>query len=72
MESLVLSIISSYLKNYVNNFRKEQISLNFLRGQGVITDLDLNVDEINNIVFPSGGIGFTRIIINKLSIEGLL
>ena len=25
MESILLSIISSYLKDYVNNFRKEQV-----------------------------------------------
>lgn len=34
MESLVLSLISKYLKEYVNNFRKEQVSIDFLRGQG--------------------------------------
>jgi tRNA uridine 5-carbamoylmethylation protein Kti12 len=25
---------SKYLKEYVNNFRKEQVSIDFLRGQG--------------------------------------
>ena len=27
MESILLSLVSSYLKDYVNNFRKEQISV---------------------------------------------
>ena len=71
MESILLSVISSYLKDYVNNFRKEQISLNFLRGHGVIKDLDINVDAINDTIFQSGApaLRFTRIIINTLSID---
>ena len=71
METLLLSIISSYLKDYVNNFRKEQISVNFLRGHGVIRDLDINVDAINDSIFQAGapGLRFTRIIINTLSID---
>jgi hypothetical protein len=71
MESILLSIVSSYLKEYVKNFRKEQISMNFLRGQGVIKDLDINVDAINDTIFQSGapGLRFTRIMINTLSID---
>lgn len=30
MESILLSLVSSYLKDYVNNFRKEQISVSIL------------------------------------------
>ena len=48
MESLVSSIISKYLKDYVNNFRPEQVTVNFLSGQGVMRDLDLNVQYIND------------------------
>ena len=51
MESIIQSIITKYLKEFVNNFRKEQISVNFLRGQGVIHDLDINVDAINEAIF---------------------
>lgn len=71
MESIILSLLSSYLKDYVNNFKKENISVNFLRGNGVIKDLDINVDAINEAVFQSGapGLRFTRIMINTLSIE---
>ena len=70
MESLVSSIISKYLKIYVNNFHKEQVSMNFLRGHGVIRDLDLNVDEINDLLMSgSPGLRFTRIMINTLSIK---
>lgn len=71
MESLLLSVISSYLKDYVNNFRREQISVNFLRGQGVIRDLDINVDALNELVFEQTypGLRFSRIMINKLSID---
>ena len=67
MESLLLSIISSYLKDYVNNFRKEQISVNFLRGQGVMRDIDVNVAMVNSIFFHSKssfpGLKFSRYII---------
>ena len=71
MESLLLSVISQYLKDYVNNFTREQVSLNFLRGQGVIKNLDINVDAINEAVFQSDApaLKFTRIIVNTLSIE---
>jgi hypothetical protein len=71
MESLVLSILSKYLNDYVNNFRREQVSMNFLRGQGVIRDIDINVDAINEYVFALGApsLKFSRILINTLSIE---
>lgn len=74
MESIIQSIVIKYLKEFVNNFRKEQISVNFLRGQGVINDLDINVDAINDAVFLNGspGLRFTRIMINTLSIEAPL
>ena len=71
MESLLLSIISQYLKDYVNNFKREQVSLNFLRGQGVIRNLDINVDPINEAIFQSSvpALRFSRIMINTLSVE---
>ena len=71
MESLLLSIISQYLKDYVNNFTREQVSLNFLRGQGVIRNLDINVDPINEAIFQSSvpALRFSRIMINTLSVE---
>jgi hypothetical protein len=71
MESLVISIISKYLKDFVNNFRPEQINVNFLGGQGVMRNLDLNVQHINeSFLQPSmPALAFTRILINKLSIE---
>jgi len=71
MESLVLSLISKYLKEYVNNFRKEQVSIDFLRGQGVMRDLDINVDAINDLIFQSSApsLKFNRILINTLSID---
>lgn len=71
MESLVISIISKYLKDFVNNFRPEQITVNFLGGQGVMRDLDLNVQHINEAFLQgsSPSLRFTRILINKLSIE---
>ena len=71
MESIILSVIQSYLKDYVNNFRKEQISLNFLRGKGSLTNLDINVDVINDLIFASGapGLRFTRILCNTLAIR---
>ena len=71
MESLLLSIISQYLKDYVNNFKRDQVSLNFLRGQGVIRNLDINVGAINEAIFQSSvpALRFTRIMINTLSVE---
>lgn len=71
MESLLLSVISEYLKDYVNNFTREQVSLNFLRGQGVIRNLDINVDAINELLFQSDAsiMQFTRIMINTLSVQ---
>lgn len=71
MESLITSIISKYLKDYLNNFKKESISMNFLGGKGVIKDLDINVDAINELVFQSTapGLRFTRILVNTLSIK---
>jgi N-terminal region of Chorein or VPS13 len=71
MESLLLSIISQYLKDYVNNFKRDQVSLNFLRGQGVIRNLDINVAAINEAIFQSSipALRFTRIMINTLSVE---
>lgn len=71
MDSLLISIVSKYLKEYVNNFRKEQITLNFLGGQGVMRDLDLNVEHINEAFLQASApaLRFTRILINKLSIE---
>jgi N-terminal region of Chorein or VPS13 len=71
MESLVISIISKYLKDFVNNFRPEQITVNFLGGQGVMRDLDLNVQHINDSFLQGStpSLKFTRILINKLSIE---
>ena len=71
MESLLLSIISQYLKDYVNNFKRDQVSLNFLRGQGVIRNLDINVGAINDAIFQSSvpSLRFTRIMINTLSVE---
>lgn len=72
MESILLSLFSSYFKKYVNNFRKEQFSLNFLRGQGVIKNLDLNVDAVNELVFHSGavpGLRFVKIRINSVSLD---
>ena len=71
MESLVSSIISKYLKDYVNNFRPEQVTVNFLSGQGVMRDLDLNVQYINDsfLQAQAPSLKFTRILINKLSIE---
>ena len=71
MESLISSIISKYLKDYVNNFRPEQVTVNFLSGQGVMRDLDLNVQYINDsfLQAQAPSLKFTRILINKLSIE---
>ena len=70
MESLLLSVVSKYLKEYVNNFSKEKMSMNFLRGHGVIRDLDINVDAINEMVFHQApGLRFSSILINTLSIE---
>ena len=70
MESIILNIVQGYLKDYVNNFRKEQVSLNFLRGQGELRDLDINVDAINDLVFgASPGLRFTRILCNTLAIR---
>jgi hypothetical protein len=71
MESLVLSIVAKYLKDYVNNFRKDQISVNFLRGQGVIRDLDINVDAINELFIQSAcpAIKVSKLLINTLSIN---
>ena len=71
MESLLLSVISGYLKDYVNNFTREQVSLNFLRGQGAIKNLDINVHAINDLLFQSDApvLQFTRIMINTLSVE---
>ena len=71
MESIILNVIQSYLKDYVNNFRKEQISVDFLRGKGSLTGLDINVDAINDLVFGSGapGLRFTRILCNTLAIR---
>jgi hypothetical protein len=70
MESIILNIVQGYLKDYVNNFRKEQVSLNFLRGQGSLRDLDINVDAINDLVFAgSPGLRFTRILCNSLAIR---
>jgi hypothetical protein len=48
MESIVQSVVLKYLKEFVNNFRKEQITVNFLRGQGTVHDLDINVGAIND------------------------
>ena len=71
MDSLVISIISKYLKDFVNNFRPEQITLNFLGGQGVMRNLDINVQHINEAFLQGSqpALKFTRILINKLSIE---
>jgi hypothetical protein len=45
--------------------------MNFLGGKGVIKDLDINVDAINELVFQSSapGLRFTRILVNTLSIK---
>ena len=71
MESLILSFVSNYLKEYVNNFRKEQISMNFLRGHGVIHNLDINVDVINDSLSNSSAraLKVKRIFVNTLSIK---
>ncbi len=74
MESLATSIIFGYLKQYINNFKKEQVSTNFFRGQSVIHNVDINVDAINEMAFLQSlpGLKFTRIFINTLSIEANL
>ena len=74
MESLATSIIFGYLKQYLNNFKKEQVSTNFFRGQSVIHNVDINVDAINEMAFLQSlpGLKFTRIFINTLSIEANL
>ena len=74
MESLATSIIFGYLKQYLNNFKKEQVSTNFFRGQSVIHNVDVNVDAINEMAFLQSlpGLKFTRIFINTLSIEANL
>ena len=45
--------------------------MNFLSGQGVMRDLDLNVQYINDsfLQAQAPSLKFTRILINKLSIE---
>ena len=71
MDSIFLSIISQYLKDYVNNYRKEQCSTNFLSGQGILRDLDINVDAINESISQQSApsVRFTSVVINTLSIE---
>ena len=70
MESLISSIVASYLKDYIRNFKKEQMGLNFLRGKSVIRDIDVNVDTLNDSVFASmPSLRFARILINTLSID---
>ena len=71
MESLATSIIFGYLKQYVNNFKKEQVSTNFFRGQSVIHNVDINVDAINEMAFLQSlpGLKFTRIFINLAANE---
>jgi hypothetical protein len=47
MESLLESVFSKYLKEYILNYRKENFSMQFLRGEGGLRDFDIDCNPIN-------------------------
>ena len=48
MERYARSILNTYLELYVERFRKEQLSLKVLSGEGTLTDVYLNPMVLNN------------------------
>ncbi|CAM9667386.1 unnamed protein product, partial [Choristocarpus tenellus] len=69
MESFVIGLLSKYLRQYVLGFKREQLSLSFLKGKGEMRDLEVNCEAINDLLTNVPVIRFSKIHINRLWVK---
>jgi len=50
MEKFIIGLFSEQLETYIHGFRKEQLNANLLNGKGEISDVQIRVKPINDIL----------------------
>jgi hypothetical protein len=50
MEKFIIGLFSEQLSTYIHGFRKEQLNANLLNGKGEISDVQINVKPVNDIL----------------------
>ena len=50
MEKFIIRLFSEQLETYIHGFRKEQLNANLLNGKGEISDVQVKVEPINEIL----------------------
>jgi len=50
MDELIGRILEPLLRRFVKNFKRDQLSLSFMKGRGVMKNMVINVEEINQFL----------------------
>lgn len=71
MDGLIYSVIGKYLTYYIKGLRKDQVNLNFVKGKGELTDIEVNARAVNDLLqLPN--LQFTKICVNRLRVKASL
>ena len=70
MESLIISALSGYLREYIKDFHAEQMGVNLFSGTTELKDVELDVNTMNKLLdMDQGCLQFESIQISSLKIE---
>lgn len=74
MDSFLSQTLQPLLQQYIENYSKEQIKINFLKGKGVMRNIVLNVDEINARLPPEAyrHMRFARVAMDQVAFKASL
>eukprot|EP00026_Physarum_polycephalum_P000153 Phypoly_transcript_00153.p1 GENE.Phypoly_transcript_00153~~Phypoly_transcript_00153.p1 ORF type:complete len:1043 (-),score=250.60 Phypoly_transcript_00153:3302-6352(-) len=69
MESLVIKMLKKHLKLFIKNFKAEQLSVYATKGEGQMTDLDLNEAVIQELLYIPMNLAVTKSTCDLLTLK---
>lgn len=69
MESLVIKMLKKHLKLFIKNFKPDQLSVSATKGEGSMTDLELNEEVIQELLYIPMNLAVTKSTCDLLTLK---